>query len=305
MKRAEKPEPGPKRRHLARACLFLFVIGLFLGLSGLLGRYGGHVAPRQIDLLGGISSPKLNSTSVKGIGSGEGAPVPACGTEPELATDTPALLAPPFLENGNGFVNSHRGDSPMMTNWKTISLPLILAGAFTASAGAQPEPAAKPVDLASLQKQMDEMNKTLGVLDQLKSSLLAIDKDVRDEIKNRHDAAAPMTTKLEQAQSDIAELRKQLTQIRLDIDALRNQPDTRIAAKMSPPVGLAHVRLSNTYFDPMRIVVNGKAYDVAPGETKYAEAIPAGNFTYEVLGVQAPVTRTLAANETFTVSVHP
>jgi hypothetical protein len=36
-----------------------------------------------------------------------------------------------------------------------------------------------------------------------------------------------------------------------------------------------------------------------------SDPIPAGLFNYEVLGVQGMVSRTLAANETFTITIHP
>ena len=99
--------------------------------------------------------------------------------------------------------------------------------------------------------------------------------------------------------------------MRLDLDALKNRaPVSRESAyapsaSNSPSAATGRIRLVNTFLDPMTIVVNGRAYQVAPGDTRLVEAVPAGTFNYEVLGVQPRVDRTLAANETFTITVHP
>ena len=196
----------------------------------------------------------------------------------------------------------------MMSNWKALGVPLLLAGALAASDAAQAQDAAKPADTSDLKKQIDEINKKLPTIDQLKTSVLAIDKDLQDEIKQRREHNATVDSKLEQIQNDVTALKSQMEQIRRDVEAARSRPATQatqISSYQSAAPAVGHVRLSNTYFDTVRIVVNGKPYDVAPTVTMLADAVPVGNFTYEVLGVQAPVTRTIAANETFTISVHP
>jgi hypothetical protein len=66
--------------------------------------------------------------------------------------------------------------------------------------------------------------------------------------------------------------------------------------------GMGRIRLKNTFAEPVSIVVNEAAYD-ATGQTYVMEA-PAGTFTYEVLGIPAIPTRTLAAGETFTINVY-
>ena len=193
----------------------------------------------------------------------------------------------------------------MMSNWKALGVPLLLAGALAASDAAQAQDAVKPADSSDLKKQVDEINKKLPTIDQLKASMLAIDNDLRDEIKQRREHNATVDSRLEQIQNDVTALKSQMEQIRHDLDANRSRPATQISSFQSAAPAIGHVRLSNTYFDTVRIVVNGKPYDVAPTVTMLADAVPAGNFTYEVMGVQAPVTRAIAANETFTISVHP
>ena len=60
----------------------------------------------------------------------------------------------------------------------------------------------------------------------------------------------------------------------------------------------------NTYASEVAVVLNRRAYYVPPGETRTIENVPAGNFTYEVLGIQQPVTRTMSPDKIFTVRVY-
>jgi archaellum component FlaC len=318
--------PGPGRELLAerlahalghrlataRPGRFLLFAWLFLGLVLLLKPSPAGYREGEVHLLDGSPLPKLNNTSAKrhepvsvreplilAKAGGENHP-PELTIEPEA----PVLLTPPALEKGYPFANSHQGESPMMSNWKALGVPLILAGAMAAS-DAQAQDVAKPADTSDLKKQIEEINKKLPTIDQLKSSVLAIDKDLGDEIKGRREHSATVDSRLEQIQNDMTALKSQMEQIHRDLDAARSRPATQISSFQSAAPAVSHVRLANTYVDTVRIVVNGKPYDVAPGSTMLADAVPAGNFTYEVIGVQAPQTRTIAANETFTISVHP
>jgi hypothetical protein len=297
----------------ARPGRFLLFAWLFLGLALLLKPSASGYREGQVHLLDGSPLPKLNSTSANRHESvGAGAPVilARAGAEtppPELTVEpgVPVLLTPPALEKGYSIADLHRGESPMMSNWKALGVPLLLAGALAASDAAQAQDAAKPADTSDLKKQIDEINKKLPTIEK---SVLAIDNDVRDEIKGRREHSATVDSRLEQIQNDVTALKSQMEQIRRDMDAARSRPATQatqISSYQSAAPAVGHVRLANTYFDTVRIVVNGKPYDVAPTVTMLADAVPAGNFTYEVMGVQAPVTRTIAANETFTISVHP
>jgi hypothetical protein len=64
--------------------------------------------------------------------------------------------------------------------------------------------------------------------------------------------------------------------------------------------------LVNRSWEPVTVAVNGRTYQLAPGESRPAEPVQAGTFTYQVLGLQPhPQQRTLAARETFTVTVNP
>jgi len=285
----------------ARPGRFLLFAWLFLGLILLLKPSPGGYREGEVHLLDGSPLPKLNSTSAKRhepVGARELilAKAGAETHQPELTIEpeVPVLLTPPALEKGYSLANLHRGESPMISNWKALGVPLLLAGALAA-----------PADTSDLKKQIEEINKKLPTIDQLKTSVLAIDKDLQDEIKGRREHNATVDSKLEQIQNDVTALKSQMEQIHRDLDAARSRPATQISSFQSAAPAVGHVRLANTYFDTVRIVVNGKAYDVAPNTTMLADAVPAGNFTYEVVGVQASLTRAIAANETFTISVHP
>jgi hypothetical protein len=222
-----------------------------------------------------------------------------------IEPEAPVLLTPPALEKGYSTANLHRGESPMMSNWKALGVPLLLTGALAASDAAQAQDAARPADTSDVKKQIEDINRKLPTIDQLKTSVLGIDKDLQDEIKGRREHSATVDSRLEQIQNDVTALKSQMEQIRRDLDAARSRPATQTSSFQSAAPAVGHVRLANTYFDTVRVVVNGKPYDVAPNTTMLADAVPAGNFTYEVIGVQGPLTRTIAANETFTISVHP
>jgi hypothetical protein len=178
-----------------------------------------------------------------------------------------------------------------------------LASALTLTpmAAAQPE-AAKPADLTALSKQIEEMRKTL---EGLQNSVLAFNKTMEQERNERMKADADMEVRLQQLLADTSDAKKQMTQLRQDMDALKARPSMSAYQPSTPASGTGRVRLVNTYIEPVSVVVNGKAYPLTPGETRLTDPMPAGNFTYEVLGIQAPTTRTLAANETFTVTVFP
>jgi hypothetical protein len=231
-------------------------------------------------------------------------PPPAAREDPDL---TPA--ATPAWANGYAFQDSHRGDSPMIRNWKTLGWPLVLAGALAGN----PSPAAdsdtgKPAtDLAAIAKQLEEVKKSLESLEGIKSSILALDKEMRERLSKLESNNVGTNLKIEKAQSDIEALRNQITQLQRDVDALKTRPATQIAGypPNGPAAGAGRLRLVNTFFEPMTFIVNGQAYDVSAGGARVVEGVPAGTFTYEVLRVQPPRQRELAAGETFTITVHP
>ncbi|HEX5270668.1 MAG TPA: hypothetical protein VFW33_09290, partial [Gemmataceae bacterium] len=88
----------------------------------------------------------------------------------------------------------------------------------------------------------------------------------------------------------VADLKKQLTDT------------SRQAARLTEPTGTIH--LYNTYTRPVSIVVNGRSYQLEPGETQTLANQSVGTVTYEVLGLSARTTRTLTADRPLDIEVY-
>ncbi len=68
--------------------------------------------------------------------------------------------------------------------------------------------------------------------------------------------------------------------------------------------------LQNTWLDWATVVLNGKEYPVAPGQTLTLPNQPTGVYSYEVVAngygtIRGPVTRNLENNKTLTIYVYP
>jgi hypothetical protein len=91
--------------------------------------------------------------------------------------------------------------------------------------------------------------------------------------------------------------------------ARTQQPgEPRVAGSRDPdapvPPRTGTVRLVNAYTQAMLIRVNGRNYQLDPGQTLDVALAP-GSFTYEVVGVRGAVSRPLEPGQTYTVRVHP
>jgi hypothetical protein len=129
-----------------------------------------------------------------------------------------------------------------------------------------------------------------------------------DELRKEIDGLRQDTARsFRAAQKSIDALGEQVARLRKEVDDLRRQrpPLTRTARLAPPPAPSGAIRLVNTYVGPVRIIVNGRAYWVEPGETRLLRGQAPGPFTYEIPGVREAVDRVLAANEMFTITVHP
>jgi hypothetical protein len=192
----------------------------------------------------------------------------------------------------------------MQRTWRLLALPVLLVATLPAVGGEgqkSSDDLATKADLPSIAKKLDEINKSLKSLDEF----------VQQELLKLRDGAREMNLKVAQAQSDVLEVRKQLAQLQQNLDALSRRV-SGVQTQISGYAGLpgqatttGRVRLVNTFPQAMTIRVNNTVYDVLPGQERYTEPITAGSFTYEVLGVSAAAARTLAAGETFTVTVYP
>ncbi len=309
-------------------CAFLFFILSVLLVFGIgppsrppasTAAVAEEVAPTEVDLQESIAAPNLNSTSAEAPAA---APAPAPQVEirppdepPQLRADAPgSVTAPPgynvpVVEIPEYLRYSQRGETPMMRTWKQLGLPAILAASFAASPSAQALAQASEDKADAILKELKEVKKTLQELEQLRElpkSLTELERKISDKLQNLE-----MDTRLrtEAFQRDLGALKDQYGLLRQEIEALRGRPptgkpSTSLYPPAAPPAG--RLRLVNTWVDTVSVVVNNtQTYRIPPGGEAFVESVPAGNFTYEVLGIQGRVSRSLAPGETYSIHVYP
>ena len=105
---------------------------------------------------------------------------------------------------------------------------------------------------------------------------------------------------------ELRELAKQVEQLRKELDRtlaeMRRAPPVRRQTSSPPATG--RIELVNAWTGPVTILIDGGTYDLQPRQT-LGLTRAAGDFRYEVRGIQVPVTRSLGAGETFTIRVGP
>lgn len=323
---ARRPELLPEVMLAARPCLIILTTVLLVGTCAALAYWKSPRPQAGIDLLAEPSSPNLNLTSAAVAPSApvvppqpdnlttpavsenslpiiveerplvvEVAPEPTLRPEPMIDDK---VIAIPDVGEDISIRIPQREDSPMMQHWRMLGLHTVLAGALTVATGTGAEPNKDDVivkQLAELKKSIEQLNETV--------------KTLRSDNINADLKASKAEVDAGKAHKDIEDLKKQLAQLRVDLDELRKTSTVQKAFSLQPngkaatPMG--RIRLMNTYPEPMTIIVNDKVYHLQPQEIRLTEPLPAGTFTYEVLGVQRQRSPQLAANETFTINVHP
>lgn len=151
--------------------------------------------------------------------------------------------------------------------------------------------------LATINADLAEMKKTqaeiMKMLQDAAPTLLQIEKTVLQTQKNTSDLAA-LKDRLERLEERVNRAQA----------AIENR---RAGANPTPnlPMGTAgQIQITNLLWTPVTVVVDGYTYFLRPNETRFVNR-QAGNFTYEVVGIQANVLRSLAVGETFTIRINP
>jgi hypothetical protein len=143
-------------------------------------------------------------------------------------------------------------------------------------------------------------------------------KQLLEEITRKLDAMN------DQNRIEVRDLRESLRRLDERVRALENLRDqlstsarrnTRFSPSTTtsaypPPAGTGTIRLRNDTLTFAQVSLNGRFYNVPPLETVQLPNQPAGEFTYRVLAdgfgeITQPLTRTLGANETFTITIFP
>lgn len=150
-------------------------------------------------------------------------------------------------------------------------------------------------------KQKLQIDASKGRIELIESQLSAL----RSEMK----AARKRLAELDVAPAPTPD-KSAIEEIRLKINALEqaiSKATTSARLSMAAPAPtMGRVVLRNLYNERLLFLVNGEEHGVEPGQTVEVRNVPAGALTYQVIsptwGDRGREVRTLAANETFTVT---
>lgn len=262
--------------------------------------------------------------------------IPQISAPPPAIPPVAPVVAPPEDEIQDEkiliFLPSHPGETPMMQNWKTLTVcSLLAATAFT------PAPAllAGEKDNKEILDRLDKMEKNIaadfksvqGDMESIRGEL----KKLKDEdLLGQKLKMANVTVKIGHIERDVAKLLADLEGLRKRIpvefpsgnnkasideiklrlgaieEAILRLAPTEKRVAMAPPSAFAKVLLVNLYPEELLFVVNQKTYRVGANMTMALDNMPVGAINYEVVsstwGQRARSTTNLAANETFTLT---
>jgi hypothetical protein len=335
----------PEVRLASRPALLSLILLLLFGLGAVLACWSTKAPEESadFDLLTDHSSPKLDITSAEAPNRpsapalpseadntgwiAKAPPVPVPEDQPTLLEipvpdpadltsaykipdlpeapkpEAPKLEAPepsaaPIIDDaGNLIISSLRGDTPMIRTWKMLGYPAILAAALST---------APQLASAGEKEGQGTDSKPDAVLRELKESLKNIDRKLEQNTLNCNVIV-----------DDVRKLKEQVAQLQKDLDSLRGRMSVSNYQPTTAPTtatSSGRIRLVNTWPQKVAVFLNDKVFYVEPGQTKEVADMPAGAFTYQVIEQRLdnfiqPITeklpRTLAANETFTIHVHP
>jgi hypothetical protein len=258
-------------------------------------------APNPGDTPAVLEIPAPDSTDSAGaykIPDLQGAPAVEPPSSPQVEPVEPAPLPAPIdFDAGNLFNSSSRGDTPMIRTWKMLGYPAILAAAFAT---------APQLTWADEKTGQGSDAKAEPSMRDLKESLEAIKRTLNTNVLN----CSVLDEK-------VSKLSQQVAQLQKDVDSIRSRTTSTSnyqSIAPAPATGSGRIHLVNTWPQNITVFLNDKAYAVAANREITITDVPAGNFTYEVIeqrpdNVIQPITqklpRSLGANETFTIHVHP
>jgi hypothetical protein len=274
-------------------------------------------ARAEFVLLSDASSSNLNDNTSAEAGTPQavvepsspdatGTGLPPAPAEDALPVSPPAPVLKPALEPCYPIRDPHRGETPMLRTWKMLGLKTLLAALFTAAPALGSNTSGPPSDTEKLDEIQKQLNGLRTAVAEVKKTLDALSAQEEGKKTEANLGAQKVLSRF-------ADLEKQISDLRADVEKLRNvpPPSTRSSAfgpaETATPLstGMARVEMINSYGQPVSIVINNqRAYLLQPGERRLSDPIPAGTFTYEVLGVTPLVTRTVGADKLFTIWVH-
>jgi archaellum component FlaC len=197
----------------------------------------------------------------------------------------------------------------MMRTWKLIGLNALLAAMLAAAPALAEDPPKNTDKPEELQKQLKGLRESVDKMNEVLESMKTLPSDMKN-------FRADYDRDMQSAKREINDLREDLRRLKSDVESLRKAPtglsrEAGFAPGMTTtpnliPIPTGRVQLSNTWGAPVSVIVNGRSYPVLPGEVRFTDPVPAGTFSYEVIGITPPNNvRTLAAGETYRINVYP
>jgi hypothetical protein len=187
----------------------------------------------------------------------------------------------------------------MTRNWKMLGLQALLATALTVQTGFA-DTSGPPSDSEKLDSQQKQINQVKKKLEELEI--------LRTELGTAKVNIAQVQKDIQRLQADMDELKKVISQIGQDIDAMRKQTTTSNRVANSPPAvpaGNGRILLVNEFPQVMEFLVNNTLYRVRPNETREL-TLPLGAFSFRVLqapGFQTNQERMLTAERPYIIRV--
>jgi hypothetical protein len=239
-------------------------------------------------------------------------PLPAerdVGRPPEPELFAPAALPLPFVDEPVQLLradrppqDAHQGEPPMSKTITTTTTYVIFLGWLAAPANAY-DPIEKPkedINAARLQKIETSIESLTKQVAELKGLMEGYNALLQSQANAKEIAA--LKAELEKLRaaysSDVARLNAELAKV-LALDGTRRA--------FAPPVAnptQGTIQLRNEWYLPVSVVIDGLAYRLDPGQVRNV-ARPIGAFSYEVIGVQPLVSRTLTAEQNFVIRIAP
>lgn len=184
----------------------------------------------------------------------------------------------------------------MIRTWKLLGYPAILAAALTTTRSS--------LSAGDDGKQNSD-TKSKVTLEDVNESL----KNIQQKLEQNKLNASVMG-------EDVRILKEKIAQLQRDVDSLMRGRTTTANYPPNPPIApsTGRIRLVNTWPEKITVFLNDRTFYVEPNREVTVADMPAGSFTYEVLEsrpdnsifqIKEKQPRTLAANETFTIHVHP
>jgi hypothetical protein len=225
---------------------------------------------------------------------------------------------------------SHRGDTPMLRNWKLLELAALLAVAVPSPivlAGGESKETDKAIlervekmvkdirtEMAQVRSQLNSLTGSLATatkeVENLKGEITPL-KGVALRMKNLGESFASLKADLERLKpadnSGMEDVKTRLANIERALAGLQTEKRTSLSpAPTATPTTTGKITLNNNYTDKLLFLINDRQFFVEPGQTQTVEGVPVGPFTYEVFspryGSLGKNSRTLDPSRTFTLN---